>query len=97
MKNTKKIEDAAVKFVSFMEQPERLFKLCLASNYNSSVRDLAQKEGEINQDLKPYIEKMGTAKPRVSEGGDSYPQISQIVSWAMPSLILVNAWNVGNR
>jgi ABC-type glycerol-3-phosphate transport system substrate-binding protein len=87
MKNDQKIEDAAVKFVSFMEEPERLFKLCLASNYISSVRDLAQKEGEINPDLKPYIEEMETAKPRVSEGGDSYPQISQILRTALQKVL----------
>ena len=87
MKNDQKIEDAAVKFVSFMEQPERLFKLCLTSNYISSVRDLAQKEGEMNPDLKPYIEQMETAKPRVSEGGDNYPQISQIVRTALQKVL----------
>jgi multiple sugar transport system substrate-binding protein len=87
MKNDKKIEDAALKFIAFMQEPTRLLKTCLTFNYISSVRDIAQKEGEINTNLKPYIEQMETARTRVSEGGDNYTQISQITRTALQKVL----------
>lgn len=87
MKNDKNIEDAALKFIQFMQDRDRLLKLCLTFNYVSSVRDVAQKEVEIDPDMKPYYLQMETARPRVEEGGDNYPQISQIARTAIQEVL----------
>jgi multiple sugar transport system substrate-binding protein len=83
MKNDKKIESAALKFIAFVQEPEQLLKLCQTCNYVSSVRDVAQKEGKAQPDLLPFIEQMEAARARTSEGGASYPIVSQIARAAI--------------
>jgi multiple sugar transport system substrate-binding protein len=83
MKNDKKIEGAALKFIAFVQEPERLLKLCQTCNYISSVRDVAKKQGEAQPDLKPFIVQMETARARTSEGGARYPIVSQITRAAI--------------
>jgi len=87
MKTNKKVEDAALKFIAFVQDPERLIKLCLTFNYISSFRDVAQKEGESQPDLKPFIAQMDTARARPEEGGAEYPQVSQITRTAIQKAI----------
>jgi multiple sugar transport system substrate-binding protein len=87
MKTNKKVEDAALKFIAFAQEPERLIKLCLTFNYISSFRDVAQKEGESQPDLKPFIDQMETARARPEEGGAEYPQVSQITRTAIQKAI----------
>jgi multiple sugar transport system substrate-binding protein len=83
MKNDKKIESAALKFIAFVQEPEHLLKLCETCNYVSSVRDVAQKEGKAQPDMLPFIEQMEAARARTSEGGASYPIVSQIARTAI--------------
>jgi multiple sugar transport system substrate-binding protein len=87
MKNNKTIEDAALKFIAFVQEPERLLKLCQTCNYVSSVRDVAAKEAEIEPDLKPFITQMETARARTSEGGAMYPIVSQIARAAVQKAV----------
>jgi multiple sugar transport system substrate-binding protein len=83
MKNDKKVEDAALKFIGFVQDPERLIKLCLTFNYISSFRDVAAKESEAQPDLQPFVAQMDTARARPEEGGAQYPQVSQIARTAI--------------
>ena len=83
MKNDKKTESAALKFIAFVQEPERLLKLCQTCNYVSSVRDVARKEGEAQTDLLPFILQMEAARARTSEGGARYPIVSQITRAAI--------------
>jgi len=83
MKNDKEIESVALKFVAFVQKPERLLKFCQTCNYVSSVRDVARKEAEAEPDLQPFISQMGAARARTSEGGAKYPIVSQITRAAV--------------
>jgi multiple sugar transport system substrate-binding protein len=83
MKNDKKIESAALKFIAFVQEPERLLKLCQTCNYVSSVRDVAQKEGKAQPDLLPFIVQMDATRARTAEGGARYSIVSQITRTAI--------------
>jgi multiple sugar transport system substrate-binding protein len=87
LKNSKKIEDAALKFIAFVQEPERLLKLCQTCNYISSVCDVAAKQGEVEPDLKPFITQMETARARTLEGGATYPIVSQITRAAIQKVL----------
>jgi multiple sugar transport system substrate-binding protein len=88
VKNDKKIEEAAVKFVAFTQERERLLKFCVTANYISSVRDVARKQGEMQADLKPFIAQMQTARTRTTEGGADYPRVSQIARVAIQRALI---------
>jgi multiple sugar transport system substrate-binding protein len=83
MKTNKATQDAALKFIAFVQDPDRLIKLCLTFNYISSFRDVATKEGEQLPDLLPFIAQMDTARARPEEGGAEYPQVSLITRTAI--------------
>ena len=76
LKGDSKVEDAAVKFIQFTQEPERLRKICDMLNYISSVRSIAKQQGEANQVLQPFVDQMDTARARSQDGGASYPEIS---------------------
>jgi len=76
LKGDSKVEDAAVKFIQFTQEPERLRKICDTFNYVSSVRSIAKQQGEANQILQPFVDQMDTARARSQDGGASYPEIS---------------------
>ena len=83
MKNDKKIESAALKFIAFAQEPERLLKFCQTCNYISSVRDVARKQAEAQPDLRPFVSQMEAARARTLEGGARYPIVSQITRAAI--------------
>ena len=76
MKSNPKVEAAAVKFIEFVQEPDRLEKLCNTFNYISSVRSVAAKQGQANPELEPFVEQMDTARARSEDGGANYPAIS---------------------
>jgi multiple sugar transport system substrate-binding protein len=76
VKGDAKTEQAAIKFVQFTQDPERLRKICDTFNYISSVRTVAKQQGEANPELRPFVEQMDTAKARSQDGGAQYPAIS---------------------
>ena len=76
LKGDSKVEDAAVKFIQFTQEPERLRKICDMLNYISSVRSIAKQQGEANPILQPFVDQMDTARARSQDGGASYPEIS---------------------
>ncbi|HEY0789645.1 MAG TPA: extracellular solute-binding protein [Chthoniobacterales bacterium] len=76
LKGEAKIEQAAIKFVQFTQDPERLRKICDTFNYISSVRAVAKQQGETNPELQPFVEQMDTARARSQDGGAQYPAIS---------------------
>ena len=76
LKGDPKVEDAAVKFIQFTQEPERLRKICDMLNYISSVRSIAKQQGEANPILQPFVDQMDTARARSQDGGASYPEIS---------------------
>jgi multiple sugar transport system substrate-binding protein len=76
LKGDSKVEDAAMKFIQFTQEPERLRKICDMLNYISSVRSIAKQQGEANQVLQPFVDQMDTARARSQDGGASYPEIS---------------------
>ncbi len=76
LKTDKAVEDAALEFIKFTQDPARLIKLCLTFNYVSSVRSVAKQQGEQNPALQPFVVQMDTARARTSEGGANYPAIS---------------------
>ena len=76
LKNDKKIEDAALEFIKFTQDPARLEKICLSFNYISSVRNIAQKEGQEQPDFEPFVKQMDTARSRPEEGGSQYTAVS---------------------
>ena len=83
LKGDSKVEDAAVKFIQFTQEPERLRKICDTFNYVSSVRSIAKQQGEANQILQPFVDQMDTARARSQDGGASYPEISLATRTAM--------------
>jgi multiple sugar transport system substrate-binding protein len=76
LKGDPKVEDAAMKFIQFTQEPDRLRKICDTLNYISSVRSIAKQQGEANQVLQPFVDQMDTARARSQDGGASYPEIS---------------------
>jgi multiple sugar transport system substrate-binding protein len=76
MKGNPKVEQAAVKFIQFTQDPERLRKICDTFNYISSIRSVAQQQGQAQADLQPFVEQMDTARARSQDGGAQYPAIS---------------------
>ena len=83
LKGDPKVEDAAVKFIQFTQEPDRLRKICDTLNYISSVRSIAKQQGEANQVLQPFVDQMDTARARSQDGGASYPEISLATRTAM--------------
>ena len=76
LKTSPQVEAAAMKFISFTQEPERLRKVCDTFNYISSVKSIARQQGESNPQLVPFVEQMETAKARSQDGGAKYPEIS---------------------
>jgi multiple sugar transport system substrate-binding protein len=76
VKGDPKVEQAAVKFIQFTQEPERLRKICDTFNYISSVRSVARQQGEANPELRPFVDQMDTARARSQDGGAKYPEIS---------------------
>ncbi len=83
MKTNKATQDAALKFIAFVQDPDRLVKLCSTFNYISSFRDVAAKEAEQLPDLAVFVSQMDTARARPEEGGAQYPQVSLITRTAI--------------
>ncbi len=76
LKGDSKVEEAAMKFIAFTQEPERLRKICDTFNYISSVRTIAKQQGEANEELLPFVDQMETARARSQDGGAKYPNIS---------------------
>jgi multiple sugar transport system substrate-binding protein len=76
LKGDSKVEQAAVKFIEFTQEPERLRKICDTFNYISSVRSIAKQQGEADPQLQPFVDQMDTARARSQDGGAKYPDIS---------------------
>jgi multiple sugar transport system substrate-binding protein len=76
LKGDPKVEAAAVKFVQFTQEPERLRKICDTFNYISSIQSVAKAQGEANPELQPFVDQMATARARSQDGGAKYPEIS---------------------
>jgi multiple sugar transport system substrate-binding protein len=76
LKGDSKVEQAAMKFVEFTQEPERLRKICETLNYISSVRSIAKQQGEADPELQPFVDQMDTARARSQDGGAKYPEIS---------------------
>ena len=76
LKGNPKVEQAAVKFIQFTQEPDRLRKICDTFNYISSIRSVAKQQGEDNPELKPFVDQMDTARARSQDGGAKYPEIS---------------------
>jgi multiple sugar transport system substrate-binding protein len=76
LKGDPKVEAAAVKFIQFTQEPERLRKICDTLNYISSIQSVAKQQGEANPELKPFVDQMATARARSQDGGAKYPEIS---------------------
>src|SRR6476660_3486111 len=64
LKGDSKVEQAAVKFVQFTQEPERLRKICDTFNYISSIQSVAKQQGEANPELQPFVDQMATARAR---------------------------------
>src|SRR5260221_12637038 len=62
LKGDPKVEAAAVKFIEFVQDPARLETLCNTFNYISSVRRVAVKQRQPNQDLRPLLLQRHTAR-----------------------------------
>jgi multiple sugar transport system substrate-binding protein len=76
LKGDPKVAQAAIKFVQFTQDPDRLRKICDTFNYISSVRSVAKQQGEANPELQPFVDQMETARARSQDGGAKYPEIS---------------------
>jgi multiple sugar transport system substrate-binding protein len=76
LKGDSKVEQAAVKFVEFTQEPERLRKICDTFNYISSIKSVAKQQGEADSQLLPFVDQMETARARSQDGGAKYPEIS---------------------
>jgi multiple sugar transport system substrate-binding protein len=76
LKTDKKVEDAALEFIKFTQEPARLTKICNTFNYISSVRSIAQQQGQEQPDFLPFVKQMDTARSRPEEGGAQYTAVS---------------------
>jgi multiple sugar transport system substrate-binding protein len=60
LKGDPKVQQAAIKFVQFTQDPDRLRKICDTFNYLSSVRSVAKQQGEAKDaaaKIKPLLSK----------------------------------------
>ena len=87
MKGDPKVEAAALKFIQFVQDPDRLENLCNTFNYISSVRSVAKKQGEANPELEPFVLQMDTARARPEEGGANYTKVSLAARTAIQQAI----------
>jgi multiple sugar transport system substrate-binding protein len=87
LKGDPKVEAAAVKFIEFVQDSDRLEKLCNTFNYISSVRSVAKKQGEANPELQPFVLQMDTARARPEEGGANYTKVSLAARTAIQQAI----------
>jgi multiple sugar transport system substrate-binding protein len=87
LKGDSKVEQAAMKFIEFTQEPERLRKICDTLNYISSVRSIAKQQGEANPVLQPFVDQMDTARARSQDGGAKYPDISLATRTAIQKAI----------
>ena len=87
MKGDPKVEAAALKFIAFVQDADRLEKLCNTFNYISSVRSVAKKQGEANPELQPFVLQMDTARARPEEGGAFYTEVSLAARTAIQQAI----------
>jgi multiple sugar transport system substrate-binding protein len=76
LKGDSKVEEAAVKFVAFTQEPERLRKICDTFNYISSIKSVAKQQGEAKPAIQPFVDQMEAARARSQDGGAKYPDIS---------------------
>jgi multiple sugar transport system substrate-binding protein len=76
LKGDPKVEEAAMKFVAFTQEPERLRKICDTFNYISSIKSVAKQQGEAKPAIQPFVDQMETARARSQDGGAKYPDIS---------------------
>jgi multiple sugar transport system substrate-binding protein len=76
LKGDPKVEQAALKFIEFTQEPTRLRKICDTFNYISSIQTVAKQQGEANAELQPFVDQMATARARSQDGGAKYPEIS---------------------
>jgi multiple sugar transport system substrate-binding protein len=76
LKGDSKVEEAAMKFVAFTQEPERLRKICDTFNYISSIKSVAKQQGEAKPAIQPFVDQMETARARSQDGGAKYPDIS---------------------
>jgi multiple sugar transport system substrate-binding protein len=76
LKTDTKVEEAALEFIKFTQDPERLKKICNTFNYISSVKSIAQQQGQENPDFLPFVKQMDTARSRPEEGGAQYTAVS---------------------
>lgn len=87
LKGDPKVEAAALKFIEFVQDADRLEKLCNTFNYISSVRSVAKKQGEANPELQPFVLQMDTARARPEEGGANYTEVSLAARTAIQQAI----------
>jgi len=87
LKGDPKVEAAALKFIAFVQDADRLEKLCNTFNYISSVRSVAKKQGEANPELQPFVLQMDTARARPEEGGAYYTEVSLAARTAIQQAI----------
>ena len=76
LKGDSKVEEAAMKFVAFTQEPERLRKICDTFNYISSIKSVAKQQGEAKPAIQPFVDQMENARARSQDGGAKYPDIS---------------------
>ena len=76
LKGDPKVEEAAMKFVAFTQEPERLRKICDTFNYISSIKSVAKQQGEAKPAIQPFVDQMEAARARSQDGGAKYPDIS---------------------
>ena len=76
LKGDSKVEEAAMKFVAFTQEPERLRKICDTFNYISSIKSVAKQQGEAKPAIQPFVDQMEAARARSQDGGAKYPDIS---------------------
>ena len=76
LKGDPKVEEAAMKFIEFTQEPERLRKICDTFNYISSVRASQSSKVKLIPQLQPFVDQMDTARARSQDGGAKYPEIS---------------------
>jgi multiple sugar transport system substrate-binding protein len=76
LKTSPKVEQAAIKFILFTQEPDRLRKFCDTENVIASIRTVAKLQGQANPELQPFVDQMDTARARSQDGGAKYPEIS---------------------
>jgi multiple sugar transport system substrate-binding protein len=87
LKSDPKTEQAALKFIEFTQQPDRLIKFLTTFNYVSSSQSIAKKQSESQPELQPWIDQMDTARARPEEGGANYPAVSLAARTAIQKVL----------